>query len=219
MYKVFIENRPVIICEKNSSKFDSVVLFAEKVSSFEKDVHPLFQKNEPKIPIILLTPNPKMEFKRLFEGYKRVKAAGGIVRRGDEYLFIKREGKWDIPKGKLDKGELPEVGAVREIEEECGISNPEIDHFICMTYHTYRFKNKPTLKKTYWYALNYEGDEELCPQLEEGITKAKWFHRDKFDKVRSKTFNSIREVIDIYLGLHTVAEDEAMYDKQSEKSE
>lgn len=198
MYKVFIENRPVIICEKNKLKTESIILFADKVTSFEKDIFPLFVKSEPKIPVVLLTNDSKATFKRLFEGYKRIKAAGGIVKRGNEFLFIKREGKWDIPKGKLDKKEDPAVGAVREIEEECGITSPIIDHLVCKTYHTYRYKNRPTLKHTYWYALTYEGDEELKPQLEEGIKKAKWFTADKIDKVRRNTFNSILEVIDTY---------------------
>lgn len=213
MYKVFIENRLVIICEKNSIKIDSIILFSENVTSFEKDIFPLFKKSEPKIPIILIAKDAHTEFERLFEGYKRVIAAGGIVKKNDTYLFIKRQGKWDIPKGKLSKKEAPETGAIREIEEECGISNPTIKQFICCTYHTYRFKDKPRLKLTYWYGLDYEGDEEPVPQAEEGITKVKWFTKDKIEKVRRKTFLSIIEVIDHYFQPEEYLEEDLEFDQ------
>lgn len=201
MYKVFVENRPIIICEKNTFPFDSNILFAENVRSIEKDVFPLFEKSLTKIPFVLLTKHPEAEFNRLFEKHTVIIAAGGIVRKGDEYLFIKRFGKWDIPKGKLEKTEDPETGAIREIEEECGISNPKVEHLICETYHTYRDKgkkNKLTLKKTYWYAMVYAGDEELIPQTEEGISKVRWFKKSKLDKIRLNTYESIIEVIETY---------------------
>lgn len=205
MYKVFVENRPIFICEKNTFPFDSIVLFAEKVKSIEKNVFPLFAKNSPKTPIVLLAKDAKLEFERLFQDYNLIHAAGGIVQKDGLYLFIKRYGKWDIPKGKLDLSEAPDLGAIREIEEECGISNPVINHFICETYHTYRDnykgKNKLTLKKTFWYALNYTGDEELVPQTDEGITKVKWFKKSKLDKIRSNTFESILEVMDNYFAV------------------
>lgn len=204
MYKVFVENRPIIICEKNTFAFDSRLLFAENIQSIEKEVFPLFEKNSPKTPIVLLTTDPGAEFRRLFAKYAMIYAAGGIVRKGEEFLFIKRFGKWDIPKGKLTKAEDPQAGAIREIEEECGISNPEIEQFICETYHTYRDnykgKNKLTLKKTMWYGMTYAGDEELVPQEEEGITKVKWFKKSKLDKIRLNTYESILEVMDNYFG-------------------
>lgn len=198
MYKVFIENRPVIIAEKNIFSDHTILLFAERVKSIEKEIHPLIKKSEVDIPIILLSKDPDSDFERLFSGYKRVDAAGGIVRKDDEYLFIKRNGKWDIPKGKLNKKEEIEVCAVREIEEECGITGPVIDHFICCTYHSYKYKEKPTLKRTFWYAMTYTGDEILEPQLEEGITKVKWFAIDKLAKIRNNTFVSIVDVMDHY---------------------
>lgn len=213
MYKVFIENRPVIICEKNTIKIDTIILFSEKVTSFEEDIFPLFKKSEPKIPIVLIAKDMHSEFERLFEGYKRIIAAGGIVKRKNEYLFIKRNGKWDIPKGKLDKKEDPIVGAVREIEEECGITNPVVNELICCTYHTYRFKNKPRLKLTYWYELNYDGNEELVPQLDEGITKAKWLKLDDLDKVKKNTFLSILEVVDQYFKPEDFMDDDFEFDQ------
>lgn len=198
MYKVFIENRPVIIAEKNNLPFECSLLFANKVSSIEKDVHPLIKKTLAPTPILILSSDPHKEFERLFEGYTKIDAAGGIVKKKDEYLFIKRNGKWDIPKGKLDDSESIESGAVREIEEECGIKNPKLIRLICCTYHSYKYKRKNTIKRTYWYELTYDGNEELVPQLDEGITKVKWFKENKIDKIKNNTFKSIIDVIEHY---------------------
>ena len=60
-----------------------------------------------------------------------VEAAGGyVVRRTPKgnlkVLTIFRRGLWDLPKGKLDPGESPEKGAVREVSEEVGIKKKSI---------------------------------------------------------------------------------------------
>ncbi len=199
MYKVFVENRPIILCQKNNYTFDSRIFFEKKIKSLEKDVYPFFGNDKEKLPYIILCEDAEATFKRLFDGYDWIEAAGGIVERKGRYLFIKRFGKWDIPKGKLEKGEDIEEGCVREIEEECGIKNPIIDYKIIETLHTYRFKNKLTIKRTHWYALSYDGKDELVPQKEEGITKAKFIKPEKMEKIRANTYASILEVIDSYI--------------------
>jgi len=138
------------------------------------------------------------EFTRIFKDYDYIEAAGGIVKRKKKYLFIKRNGFWDIPKGKLEKKESIEEGAIREIEEECGIIGPSIQERICITYHTYRFKEKPTIKKTYWFALEYDGQKQVNGQLDEGITKVEWLKMDELKKVFKNTYPSILEVIQHY---------------------
>ena len=132
-----------------------------------------------------------------FPDYQFIEAAGGLVRRdGGGYLFIRRHGLWDIPKGKLDKGESPELAAVREIEEECGLIQPVLVKHLIDTWHTYLHKGKNVLKKTYWYLLE-EGEQktELVPQIEEGITEVQFFLPAKFDQIRSNTYGSIELVL------------------------
>ena len=199
MYKVFIENIALhIVEEKDLIPNDAIIIYEGRLELIQKSLFSLLEVKNNELPIFLVSPFPEVTFSKLFEEYDFVEAAGGIVKRKETYLFIKRNGCWDIPKGKLDEGEIPEEAAVREIEEECGIEAPKIEKFLGLTYHTYLYKGKPTIKKTYWYSLSYDGVKNLKGQLEEGITKVKWFKEEELDKIRKNTFASIIEVMDLY---------------------
>jgi 8-oxo-(d)GTP phosphatase len=104
-----------------------------------------------------------------------IKAAGGVVTKKEKVLFIYRLGKWDLPKGKFDKGESPEACAVREVEEECGVK-VKITRKICKTWHTYTHNRKSILKKTYWYEMELISDAGMKPQKEEGIEDIRWLN-------------------------------------------
>ena len=199
MYKVFIDNTPLYIIDEVEEMLpNTVYIHSDNITSIQEAIFAFSKKVELSHPIYIVTENPESTFTKLFAGFEYIEASGGIVQREDKFLFIKRNGFWDIPKGKLDKNEDPSAGAVREIEEECGISNPVIEKLITTTYHTYKLKNKPKIKKTYWYALTYEGSSKTKPQKEEGITKVKWYKQADFDKIRAKTFESILDVLDAY---------------------
>jgi 8-oxo-dGTP pyrophosphatase MutT (NUDIX family) len=200
MYKVFIENITLKFLSKEEKSIKNELLFCESEQkqslSCLKNIIALLSEKE--ISINYLCENPKSSFEEYFKTFDKIEAAGGIVKRKSSYLFIKRNGFWDIPKGKIDEGESPEVAAVREIEEECGVKGAVIQNELCQTYHTYSFKGKPTIKKTYWFALEYNGPKVEVPQLEEGITKVKWMKQHKITKVLDNTFPSIVDVIDSY---------------------
>ncbi len=131
-----------------------------------------------------------------------LEAAGGIVcNENDELLFIHRLGVWDLPKGKLEKGETPEVCAEREIAEECGISGHQIKEKMTDTYHIYEQKGQLYLKKTYWYRFLLEDSEsqELSPQIEEDIESVVWLDQDEIELALMDTYASIREVYQAFL--------------------
>jgi 8-oxo-dGTP pyrophosphatase MutT (NUDIX family) len=136
-------------------------------------------------------------FFRIFSGFYRiVEAAGGIVRHpSGKYLFIKRFGKWDLPKGKIEKGESPAEAALREVSEECGISKLEILRELPSTYHTYKLEGNRILKKTWWFAMEHAENLNTKPQSEEGITEATWLVPSQFDIVLENTYRSIAELI------------------------
>ena len=131
--------------------------------------------------------------------YTIIEAAGGLVTNSeDEVLFIHRLGKWDLPKGKLEKGEdIPEC-ALREVEEECGIVGHEIVGQLPDTNHTYFIKGKPILKRTYWFKMKIEGKPELTPQVEEDITETVWFDESKWNEVEQNTYPSISYLLQLH---------------------
>ena len=198
MYKVFIENRAIIFTDIKPKRKNIFLLKSNDLQSIVEDLIPKIENTTSDLDIYVYSEEIEKEFERLFFDFDKIEAAGGIVKRKNRFLFIKRDGFWDIPKGKLELNESIETCAIREIEEECGLINPEIIESICTTYHTYEYKGKPTIKKTYWFSLIYEGDKKLNPQEEEGITHVKWMKKHKIEKIRENTFASIIDVLDIY---------------------
>lgn len=198
MYKVFIENRPIFFAEKGEVFSDAHFVDGKSIQSVFQDIYPLIGLIDRKKHIVITSTNPTKVFERVFDSFEKVDAAGGLVRRKNKVLFIKRNGSWDIPKGKVDAGESIEEAALREIEEECGISGMAINSPICKTYHTYNYKGVPSIKKTHWFTFDYEGPKATHVQQEEGITKAKWIEIGAFDRVKENTYGTILDVLDQY---------------------
>jgi 8-oxo-dGTP pyrophosphatase MutT (NUDIX family) len=129
--------------------------------------------------------------------FKIVKAAGGIVRKRDRFLMIYRLGKWDLPKGKVDKNERTIEAAVREIYEECQIKTLPGDK-ICSTWHAYVYEGKRILKKTTWYSLECLDDSQMMPQVEEDIEDLRWMTHNEVDIALKNSYRSIEAVFDSY---------------------
>jgi 8-oxo-dGTP pyrophosphatase MutT (NUDIX family) len=199
MYKVFIDNK-VIIFTKTWKKSVKTLDFVMVQTAIPDRLDLVKCRNELPNDVILVvkTENPEKAIMTVFATYDFVEAAGGIVKRKNNFLFIERHGLWDIPKGKMEKGEEPAETAVREIEEECGIRGPVVDRLIGVTYHTYVFKGKPTLKRNWWYAMRYDGPKNLTPQTEEAITQAVWLPKKEWKTVLGNTYASIAEVLGMY---------------------
>jgi len=124
---------------------------------------------------VLLTNNPKKLLKKIKRSCTIIKAAGGLVENANgQFLFIFRNKKWDLPKGKVEKDEKMKITAVREVEEECGVTIEKREDLLCKTYHVYELGTKIVLKKTNWYKMLVKGSPKLIPQVEEGITNAVW---------------------------------------------
>ncbi|MFY0601531.1 MAG: NUDIX hydrolase [Cyclobacteriaceae bacterium] len=129
--------------------------------------------------------------------FKVIEAAGGVVDKNGKTLLIYRKGRWDIPKGKIDKGEKKRVCALRELEEETGVKGEIIDK-ICTTWHTYVTNKKYVLKKTHWYRMSCVDDTNLAPQAEENIEEAKWMTLSELRSALYDSYRSIRIVIQEY---------------------
>lgn len=177
---------------KNSAKH-------QLVENEEVDIFKLFQhcqNVENKSSFWIVSKDKKAVFKKLIRPLRKITAAGGIVKNGKgEYLFIFRLGKWDLPKGKVDKGEKIKKAAVREVEEECGIHVDYRGKKLTTTYHLYTIKNELVVKKTVWYEMGVNGKPKLIPQQEEDITKAIWLKRQDLDQVRENTYPLIHDLL------------------------
>lgn len=135
-------------------------------------------------------------FEKFRKQFKYIYAAGGLIEKEGLYLLIYRLKKWDLPKGKLDMGESPEEAAIRECEEECGITKLSITKELRPTYHIYEHKNAYALKKTFWYAMSTKHTDVLVPQIEEHIEKVEWFDKLQIqEQVVNNTYPAILDVL------------------------
>jgi 8-oxo-dGTP pyrophosphatase MutT (NUDIX family) len=216
---IFFDDRPFRIVRTNelsaaeTSDFDHIVDFRlEKLQRSMLTGHVLFlnatsttaiqlinmlEKELPKemLSITLATREKSDVEDKVKDLYKVIKAAGGVVVKGDKWLFMYRRKKWDLPKGKLDKGENSKKAAVREIEEETGVKALVRDK-ICTTWHTYTMNNNRILKRTKWYLFDCLDDSAMTPQAEEQIEKLEWYSPMEAKSILINSFSSIRYVVD-----------------------
>ena len=197
MYKINIQESTLIISNINYPQVDWKINhhigfpWELIISQLEQLSHPLIY--------LIHTEEPEKAWKEFCEKYKLIVAAGGVVRNGkDEFLVIKRLGKYDLPKGKVEPNENLRSAAVREVEEECGITNliiiDEEEPFI--TYHTYRLGHDRILKKTHWYPMTSNDIKKPKPQLEEGITEVKWIKRMELKRIMRNSYPNIKTLCD-----------------------
>jgi 8-oxo-dGTP pyrophosphatase MutT (NUDIX family) len=125
-----------------------------------------------------------------------INAGGGVVSNSqNELLMIFRNNKWDLPKGKQENRETIESCALREVQEECGITNLILNEKIIDTYHVYEINNVKYLKKTTWFKMFSDSTEILIPQISEGITEVKWINKDNIDLYLQNSFATIYDVV------------------------
>jgi len=129
--------------------------------------------------------------------FKVIKAAGGVVRKGDKVLMIYRLKKWDLPKGKLDKKEKTIEAAKREVEEECHVQ-VDVKEKLCTTWHTYTMKRKKVIKRTTWYNMKIVKDGNMKPQVEEDIEEVRWMTPKEIYHALQNSYKSIAFVFDEY---------------------
>lgn len=126
----------------------------------------------------------------------KIIAGGGIVQnKQGEILFMFRRGKWDLPKGKLDEGETIEACAVREVEEETGLTNIHLGKLIGITNHKYTMDNILYEKDTHWYEMKVNDEQTLVPQTEEDILELKWIKNSDLQQYLTDSYENIREII------------------------
>jgi 8-oxo-dGTP pyrophosphatase MutT (NUDIX family) len=156
-------------------------------------------KTETQFIILTHSDFEKMKFD-FINHFHVIEAAGGIVEHSNKsLLFIFRRGKWDLPKGKMEMNESPELCAAREIEEETGVNNLQRIDKLTDTFHFYEEKGKMILKISHWYHFKTDFDGKAIPQLEEDITAIQWVDVNDLNIQLANTFQAIKDVIEVFL--------------------
>ena len=198
MYKVHFENRFILI----SSEPDRV----QKYGLFHKfyDTKELyriiadFQEDTNMPSINIYGPDIKHIWKIFRICFTEVGAAGGLVKHtSGRFLFIEKKGKLDLPKGHIEPGEEPEICALREVSEECGIKGHEIIKPLESSYHTYTWEGISYLKKTSWFLMEYKGKMVTEPQIKEGITGVEWLLPEDISKIKGTAWLSLMDLINL----------------------
>lgn len=126
-----------------------------------------------------------------------INAGGGLVQQDDKILMIHRKGKWDLPKGKIEKKESFKEGAVREVEEECSVKVSR-EEKLCTTWHTYIQNGKYNLKRTKWYRMSIIDDSSMAPQLAEDIDVVRWMNYGEVEVALTTSYRTIGYVIETF---------------------
>jgi 8-oxo-dGTP pyrophosphatase MutT (NUDIX family) len=186
IYKVFDSKSEIVFSAKKSISNSVNINHLSEVSKYNK---------VNKFRFNYTTSNPLKSIQSWYSDCKFVEASGGIVKRDKKYLWIYRNGIWDLPKGKLENLEDFETAAIREVKEECGLdSSLIIEKLIYISFHTYTENSKKIIKRTQWYEMIYSGSENIFPQAEEGIEKVEWLSLEESIAKSNESFKSIKEV-------------------------
>ncbi len=190
MYKVFVKDIPIILSTKKEigDKYTSIPIKKVKLKKLIKKILKgeilyvnLYHKKEEKL------------LKHLRKKIKPIVAGGGLVYNPKgEILFIYRNNRWDLPKGKAEKNETIEETSIREVEEETMVEGLRITEFLQTTYHVMRRKGKFRLKETHWFEMKTDFDGELIPQENEGITKVEWKNFEKTQEALKESYENIK---------------------------
>lgn len=181
--KVYFDSYYLLITDGKTpfekTAFSIIISDEEKVFDFRLNPHLLFSDFKGNIAVI--TPHVEETLEAIFDYANGIVAAGGIIYNDkNEILTIFRRGFWDLPKGKVDKGETIEHAALREVEEETGAVAKLRNGNALRTYHCYIMKGKDCIKETYWYDMDLVDASNLKPQAEEDILAVKFMTKNDF---------------------------------------
>ena len=180
MYKVFVNDKPLFLTNQISKETDFELFLLDSID-VERIIVKIFQNKIQKA--YLYHPDEREIMKTLKAKIPVCKAGGGLVyNKKGEVLFIFRNGKWDLPKGGIEKGEEIEITAMREVEEETGVNKLQIVKKLQKTYHVFKRNGKYKLKVTHWFEMQSKFEGTPQGQLEEGIEKVAWLNPEEIKR-------------------------------------
>lgn len=199
MYNVYINERLVRLVGPQEKFSGADIVLKLKGNESKEKVSILlqaFEDNPQANTMVIHSEQIDNTWKSFTSLYTILEAAGGVVlNQYGQLLMIFRHGKWDLPKGKIEKGEEPDAAAVREVFEECGVGDLKLSRQLETTYHTYSFNERNILKRTYWFLMSTTDDSTPVPQGEEHILAAEWKSKVQVEKALKNSFASIAALL------------------------
>lgn len=202
--KVFFGLKPIYLCNKLSKELQEITHHPETIYVDEASkaaINSLLHEiKKPEFTVGIICADDVEAIKKLFfKHFTVIEAAGGIVQNQlKEILFIYRKDKWDLPKGKIEKGESLELAAQREIEEETGVKGLTLKKKIHTTYHIYKEFGKDILKISHWFYFLSDSTQTLIPQTEEDITEVKWIATKDIKTPMANSYETIKELMHLF---------------------
>lgn len=193
MYQIFVNHKPIVlttVVEKEDG-FKNYLLSKVHIGKVIRDLNTTSLKE-----VRLIHNKEDKLLKKFLKLLPNVIAGGGKVYNDKgEILFIYRNDKWDLPKGKIEGKETIEETAIREVVEETGVSGLEITKPLQTTYHIFKRNGKHKIKVTYWFEMKTSFNGKLFPQENEGITKVEWLTPEQSQEVLDNSYANIRDLV------------------------
>ena len=193
MYKIFVGDKPIILTTKvePETNFKNYLLSTVNIGKVIREL-----KNDSIAAVRLIDADKEVLLKTFLKLLPNVIAGGGKVYNDhNEVLFIYRNNKWDLPKGKAEGKETIDKTAIREVEEETGISGLRITKPLEVTYHIFKRNGRHKIKVTYWFEMRTSYSGKLIPQIKEGITKVQWLNDDQMSIAMNNSYANIKLLV------------------------
>ncbi len=193
MYKIFVNDKPIVLTTKIEQEigFKNYLLNTVHIGKVIKELNNTSLKE-----VRLIHKDPDKLLKKFLKKLPNVIAGGGKVYNDQgDILFIYRNDKWDLPKGKAEVNESIERTALREVTEETGVNGLEIIKPLETTYHIFKRNGRHRIKITYWFEMKTSFCGYLYAQEEEGITKVKWLNSEQTMEALENSYANIRLLI------------------------
>ena len=198
MYKIFYEQRALIFpnIEENSLDLDATspqleTYEVEKIHNFLRQwlVVPLQED------VVIDKVSPEVLSAALLRTFRLAPAAGGVVMVDGQFAAIERHGIPDLPKGHIEEGEDAAAAALREVEEETGLSGLSLVRQLPTSWHCYLYEDEWRLKPTYWYLMHTDDPDHIQPQTDEDITEVTFLGAYDLEWFLKNTYRSIAETL------------------------
>lgn len=193
MYKVFVNDKPIILTTKvkKEKHFKNYLMSTVNIGKVIRELNSTDLEG-----VRIIGKSEEKLLKSFLKKLPNVVAGGGkVFNDKGEILFIYRNDKWDLPKGKIEADESIEETSLREVEEETKVNGLKIVKPLETTYHIFKRNGRHQLKITYWFEMTSTYKGELVPQEDEGITKVEWLNPKQIKKAMENSYANIKLLV------------------------